>query len=112
MHDDPFVLAQLDGSPDSHLESPMRLAPPPAAALLSLFTLAAAAAADPPAQGDPAPDVPLKATQVPKGVPDSKSGALSLKDLKGKTVVLFYFPKALTKGCTVESCGFRDLIPE
>ena len=34
---------------------------------------------------------------------------LSLKDLKGKkNVVLFFFPKAMTRGCTIESCGFRD----
>jgi len=36
------------------------------------------------------------------------NGPLRLKDLKGKNVVLFFFPKAMTKGCTIESCGFRD----
>src|SRR5262249_24290841 len=29
-----------------------------------------------------------------------------------KTVVLFFFPKAMTPGCTVESCGFRDKIED
>lgn len=69
--------------------------------------------AEPPKEGDPAPDVALKATQVKKVLPDSKADTLSLKDFKGKkNVVLFYFPKALTKGCTIESCGFRDLMAE
>ncbi len=31
-----------------------------------------------------------------------------LKELKGKTVVLFFYPKDDTPGCTVEACGFRD----
>ena len=29
--------------------------------------------------------------------------------MKGKTVVVFFYPKASTPGCTAESCGFRDL---
>ena len=32
----------------------------------------------------------------------------SLVDLKGKIVVLYFYPKADTPGCTVESCAFRD----
>jgi cytochrome oxidase Cu insertion factor (SCO1/SenC/PrrC family) len=52
-----------------------------------------------PKEGDMAPDVRLKATQVKKAVPDAKDDTLSPADLKGKKkVVLFYFPKALTKG--------------
>ncbi|HKB01813.1 MAG TPA: hypothetical protein VKD90_06315 [Gemmataceae bacterium] len=52
-----------------------------------------------PKEGDMAPDVRLKATQAKKAVPDAKDDTLSLADLKGKKkVVLFYFPKALTKG--------------
>lgn len=52
-----------------------------------------------PKEGDMAPDVRLKATQVKKAVPDAKDDTLSLADLKGKKkVVLFYFPKALTGG--------------
>ena len=35
---------------------------------------------------------------------------LKLSDLKGKkNVVLFFYPKAMTRGCTIESCGFRDV---
>lgn len=33
---------------------------------------------------------------------------LSLKDLKGKTVVLYFYPKDMTPGCTQEACDFRD----
>ena len=36
---------------------------------------------------------------------------LALKDLKGKTVVLFFYPKDDTSGCTTEACEFRDLMP-
>src|SRR5580658_10695849 len=31
-----------------------------------------------------------------------------LTDFKGKPVVLFFYPRADTPGCTIESCGFRD----
>lgn len=82
------------------------------AAVLSCL-LVAVAYADAPKVGDPAPDVKLKATQVEKALPDTKADALSPADLKGKkAVVLFYFPRAMTKGCTIESCGFRDMMPE
>ena len=32
-----------------------------------------------------------------------------LKDFAGKPVVLFFYPKADTPGCTIEACGFRDV---
>ncbi|HEX9453459.1 MAG TPA: peroxiredoxin [Candidatus Binatia bacterium] len=35
----------------------------------------------------------------------------SLEDYKGKTVVLYFYPKDNTPGCTKEACGFRDLTP-
>lgn len=76
--------------------------------------LAAAAAADDSTlkvkEGDKFPDVPLAAAQIEKAKPDGKT--LSIADLKGKVVVVFFYPKASTKGCTVESCGFRDLAAE
>lgn len=37
---------------------------------------------------------------------DGKS--VSLKDLKGKRVVLYFYPRAMTPGCTVQACGLRD----
>lgn len=48
--------------------------------------------------GDPAPAI--------------HAGDFDLATLKGKTVVLFFFPKADTPGCTKESCEFRDLSPK
>jgi thioredoxin-dependent peroxiredoxin len=58
-------------------------------------------------EGDKFPAVPLAAAQIDKVKKDAKT--VSIADLKGKNVVIFFYPKALTKGCTVESCGFRDL---
>jgi len=60
--------------------------------------------------GDKFPNVPLHAAQIEKAVKDKTSkDTISIADLKGKTVVVFFYPKALTPGCTTESCGFRDL---
>jgi len=39
---------------------------------------------------------------------DDSGKKVSLKDFKGKTVVLYFYPKDLTPGCTVEACDFRD----
>ena len=35
-------------------------------------------------------------------------GKVSLKDLKGKKVVLYFYPKDMTSGCTQQACDFRD----
>jgi len=60
--------------------------------------------------GDPAPDFTLSAANISTALPEKKGAAtLSLKDLRGKNVVLYFFPKAMTPGCTAQSCGFRDL---
>ncbi len=59
--------------------------------------------------GDPFPNIPLPAAQADK-VPGKAAGdKVSIADFKGKTVVVFFYPKALTPGCTTESCGFRDM---
>ena len=39
---------------------------------------------------------------------DENGKEISLKDLRGKTVVLYFYPRADTPGCTVEACSFRD----
>jgi peroxiredoxin Q/BCP len=39
---------------------------------------------------------------------DENGKEVSLKDFRGKAVVLFFYPKADTPGCTKEACGFRD----
>jgi len=41
-------------------------------------------------------------------LPDQNGSPIALKSLRGKTVVLFFYPKADTPGCTIEACGFRD----
>jgi thioredoxin-dependent peroxiredoxin len=51
--------------------------------------------------GDKAPDFKLKA---------DNGETLSLKNYKGKKVVLYFYPKDMTSGCTVEACDFRDNI--
>lgn len=51
--------------------------------------------------GDKAPDFKLKA---------DSGETLSLKDYKGKKVVLYFYPKDMTSGCTAEACDFRDSI--
>lgn len=40
---------------------------------------------------------------------DSDGNKVALKDLKGKNVVVYFYPKDDTPGCTKEACGFRDL---
>lgn len=50
-------------------------------------------------EGDRAPDFTAL---------DSSGQKISLKDFKGKDVVLYFFPKANTPGCTMETCDFRD----
>ena len=53
--------------------------------------------------GDQAPDFELKT---------DRGEIRKLKDYLGRRVVLFFYPKANTPGCTVEACGFRDVYSE
>lgn len=43
---------------------------------------------------------------------DQHGNKVSLKDLKGQKVVVYFYPKDDTPGCTKEACGFRDLWSE
>jgi peroxiredoxin Q/BCP len=43
-------------------------------------------------------------------LPGSNGEDVSLKDFKGKTVVLYFYPKDDTPGCTREACDFRDTV--
>jgi peroxiredoxin Q/BCP len=45
-------------------------------------------------------------------MPTDGGGTINLNDLKGKNVVLYFYPKDSTPGCTKEACGFRDLMPD
>ena len=53
--------------------------------------------------GDPAPDFEL---------PSSTGGSVRLSSYRGKPVVLYFYPKDDTPGCTVEACAFRDSLPK
>ena len=50
-------------------------------------------------QGTQAPDFTL---------PDQDGNDVSLSDFAGRTVVLYFYPKADTPGCTTQACGIRD----
>lgn len=41
-------------------------------------------------------------------LPDQDGHPVRLSDFAGKPVILFFYPKADTSGCTIEACGFRD----
>ena len=45
-------------------------------------------------------------------LPTDGGGKVSLKDFKGQTVVLYFYPKDDTSGCTAEACAFRDALPD
>ena len=53
--------------------------------------------------GDKAPDFTL---------PTDGNGTVTLSKLRGKPVVLYFYPKDDTSGCTAEACGFRDSFPD
>jgi peroxiredoxin Q/BCP len=72
----------------------------PSTLVLVLATLVATTAfAAPPAVGNPAPAFTL---------PDQSGKPVSLGDYRGKWVVLYFYPKDGTPGCTTEACEFRD----
>ena len=70
-------------------------------AAVALGAAAAALAADVPAVGEPAPDFEL---------PDQEGQLHSLEDYRDSWVVLYFYPKDQTPGCTTEACEFRDNI--
>ena len=57
-----------------------------------------------------APELSLKEGDKAPGftAPSSGGRQVSLKDLKGRQVVLYFYPKDDTPGCTKEACSFRD----
>jgi peroxiredoxin Q/BCP len=54
-------------------------------------------------EGDAAPDFEA---------PDAEGNAIKLSDLRGRKVVLYFYPKDDTPGCTKEACSFRDSFAE
>lgn len=49
--------------------------------------------------GDPAPEFTLR---------DQNGNTVSLTDFRGRKVILYFYPAALTPGCTTQACDFRD----
>lgn len=49
--------------------------------------------------GTPAPDFTLT---------DDQGNSLTLSSLRGRKVLVYFYPKAMTPGCTVQACGLRD----
>ena len=45
-------------------------------------------------------------------LPDQNGKMVSLKDYKGKRVILYFYPKDMTSGCTKQACGFAELYPQ
>ena len=54
-------------------------------------------------EGDKAPDFT---------VATDGGGTISLKDFKGRKIVLYFYPKDSTPGCTTEACAFREALPD
>jgi peroxiredoxin Q/BCP len=53
--------------------------------------------------GQPAPDFTL---------PKAGGGEVSLSALRGRPVIVYFYPKADTSGCTKEACGFNEALPD
>ena len=53
--------------------------------------------------GDAAPDFTLT---------DDRRAQVSLADLRGRKVIVYFYPAAMTPGCTKQACGFRDNLPD
>ncbi|MEQ9499028.1 MAG: thioredoxin-dependent thiol peroxidase [Deltaproteobacteria bacterium] len=85
-------------------KAPAKKVAPPAPAKAA----PAADAAEPAIQ--PAPEVGTKAPTFT--LPSDGGGEVSLESLRGKNVVLYFYPRDDTPGCTVEACGFRDASSE
>jgi thioredoxin-dependent peroxiredoxin len=49
--------------------------------------------------GDPAPEFTL---------PDADGKTISLADFRGRKVIVYFYPAAMTPGCTTQACDFRD----
>jgi peroxiredoxin Q/BCP len=48
----------------------------------------------------------------PFTLPTDGGRKVSLKDFKGQTLILYFYPKDDTSGCTAEACAFRDVLPD
>jgi peroxiredoxin Q/BCP len=70
---------------------------------LSFGLIVAASAGEMPAVGQSAPAVAL---------PSQDGGVVDLKSFRGKWVVLYFYPKDMTQGCTIEAHNFQQDLPK
>lgn len=82
----------------------MRLATLFLTALSIVFPATADENVPPVSVGDPAPDVQLPDPNSGDDAP----GHIALSSLRGANVLLAFYPKAFTPGCTAQLCGYRD----
>ncbi|MBR3383431.1 MAG: peroxiredoxin [Clostridia bacterium] len=55
-------------------------------------------------------EVGTKAPEI--ALPDQNGVLRRLSDHRGRRVILYFYPKDMTSGCTSQACGFRDLYPQ
>lgn len=95
--DEPDELSgALSGAPQSRPKAEIPASPGNTPRLWCLPTNPAAMALQ---IGEPAPDFTL---------PDANGSQVRLQDLRGQRVVIYFYPKDDTPGCTKEACNFRD----
>jgi len=85
--------------------------------ILGSLLVAAAAAADAPAADVPATDAPASLPEVGKAAPAFQLPAqtgdtVKLNQFNGKWVVLYFYPRDMTSGCTIEAHNFQRDLPK
>lgn len=81
--------------------------------VLSAALLVAVASAPAIAADDATPNMPAQGQPAPTFTLPSQDGTqISLKSFKGKWVVLYFYPRDMTTGCTIEAHKFQDSLPQ
>ncbi len=56
--------------------------------------------------------LPIGSTAPDFSLPDQNGDIRSLTDFRGQKVILYFYPKDMTSGCTKQACAFRELYPQ
>ena len=56
--------------------------------------------------------LPIGSTAPVFSLPDQNGDIRSLTDFRGQKVILYFYPKDMTSGCTKQACAFRELYPQ